>query len=129
MTGLPSRDEEREGNPVKAKVIDHLLYRHWDTWKDGKRNHLFIVDVAGGGIEDLTPMEDNDYPPFPWGGSGDYAFSPDGGEICCVAKVVDVEAVSTNTDLFVIDLDSRDIRRLTTNEGADESPAYSPDGR
>jgi dipeptidyl aminopeptidase/acylaminoacyl peptidase len=124
-----ARDAASEANPIKAKVINELLYRHWDSWRNGKRNHLFIVDVATGAFEDITGANVHDYPPFPFGGSGDYCFSPDGSEICVDAKAVVMEAVSTNTDLFVIDLGTHEMKRVTTNEAADETPSYSPDGR
>src|SRR5262245_53171627 len=49
------KDEEKEKNPVQARVYTRLFVRHWDSWGDGKRQHIFVQPVAGGDAKDLTP--------------------------------------------------------------------------
>jgi dipeptidyl aminopeptidase/acylaminoacyl peptidase len=107
------------------------MFRHWVAWKDGRYSHLFIVPVDGSREpRDLTPGA-ADVPPFSLGGPDDYAFSPDLKELAFVRKTDAVEATSTNSDLFVMDLasPSAEPRKITTNPAADNGPTYSPDGR
>ncbi|HEV2862378.1 MAG TPA: DPP IV N-terminal domain-containing protein, partial [Pyrinomonadaceae bacterium] len=123
------RDEAAEANPVKAHTADRLLYRHWTTWKDGKRTHVFVIPAGGGAARDLTPG-DYDAPPFSLGGPSDYAFSPDSRELAFARNTDKMEATSTNSDIFVVPVTGGEPRRLTgSNRGADQSPLYSPDGR
>jgi dipeptidyl aminopeptidase/acylaminoacyl peptidase len=123
------REKEREASPVKARILDRVLFRHWNVWKDGKRSHLFVVPVAGGVPRDLTPG-DADAPPFSLGGPEDYAFSPDGKELCFARNNDKEEALSTNSDLWVVSVDGRsEPKKVTGNSAADASPLYSPDGR
>ncbi|HEY2546879.1 MAG TPA: hypothetical protein VGI46_12500, partial [Candidatus Acidoferrum sp.] len=125
-----ARDAEKEKNKVKAHVAEHLLYRHWTHWNDGKRSHLFVVPADGSGTpRDLTVGANYDVPPDERGGPGDISFSPDSKEICFTAVTDPVEAISTNGDLFVVPVAGGEIARITTQPGFDGGPAYSPDGK
>ena len=124
------RDEEKEKSKVKARVYDHLLFRHWDHWSEGKRSHLFVMPVDGNAsARDLTPAADYDIPPDERGEASDFAFSPDGKEICYTAVPDKLEAISTNGELFVVPVAGGEAKKITTNPGFDGNPVYSPDGQ
>jgi len=97
------RDAEREKSKVKAHVAEHLLYRHWTHWNDGKRSHLFVIPADGSNApRDLTLGANYDVPPDERSGPADINFSPDSKEICFTAVTDKMEAVSTNADLFIV---------------------------
>jgi dipeptidyl aminopeptidase/acylaminoacyl peptidase len=119
---------EEQKSKVKALIFTHLLYRHWNAYKEGKRNHLLIVPAEGGASHDLTPG-DHDVPPFSLGGQDDYTFSPDGQEICYTSNHDEVEALSTNNDLFIVSVNGGAAKKITDNPASDSTPLYSPDGK
>jgi dipeptidyl aminopeptidase/acylaminoacyl peptidase len=125
---------------VKALIFDHLLYRHWNSYKEGKRTHIFITDVPDTSRgptlrtsvsvpRDLTPG-DYDAPVFSLGGQDDYAFSPEGQEICYASNHDKNPAASTNNDLWIVPVTGGAAKNITAdNPASDTSPLYSPDGR
>jgi len=124
------RDEEKDKDKVKAHVAEHLLFRHWNHWNDGKRSHLFVMASDGSGeAKDLTAGADYDVPPDQRGDESDINFSPDSKEICFTAVTDKVEAISTNGDLFLVPVSGGDPKRITTQPGFDGNPVYSPDGK
>jgi len=127
---LEKRLKEREKAKVEARVAERLLFRHWDSWKEGMRTHIWTVPVGGGEAVDLTPG-DRDAPPFAVGGSMDFDVSPDGKELVYAANPDKVEALSTNGDLWLISFDGKGTPRNLTaaNKAFDGSPQFSPDGK
>src|SRR6202040_3993393 len=125
------RNDEKEKNKVKAHVAENLLYRHWTHWNDGPRAHLFVMSSDGNGeAKDLTAGADYDVPPDQRGDENDINFSPDSKEICFTAVTDKVEAISTNGDLFTVQVTGGDEpKRITTQPGFDGNPVYSPDGK
>src|SRR5258708_18761060 len=119
--------KERADNPVKTRVIREMPFRRWDTWVDGMRNHIFVLPAEGGEAKDVTPG-DVDSPIWTENGTQEVAFSPDSREIC-FSRYVENEALTGNSDLFVMPASGGEPKAVTTNKGTDSTPQQSPDGR
>jgi dipeptidyl aminopeptidase/acylaminoacyl peptidase len=127
--------DAKEATKASGMVFDHLFVRHWDTWTDNTRNHVFTYDLATGTARDLMPAMDADCPTKPFGGSEDFAVTPDGKTLVFSAKDMTAnkseESWSTNFDLFAVPVDgSAAPKNLTTaNKAWDAQPHFSPDGK
>jgi dipeptidyl aminopeptidase/acylaminoacyl peptidase len=145
------RDEELKNSKVKAKIFSRLFYRHWAAFTEFKRSHLFVLNADAtveAGVSpaspspaqparlplqknearDLTPG-DHDVPPFNLGGQDMYAISPDGQEVAYTSNIDEVEATSTNNEIFVVPISGGTAKKISTSPGADTTPLYSPDGK
>jgi dipeptidyl aminopeptidase/acylaminoacyl peptidase len=88
-----------------------------------------LIPADGGAVRDLTPG-DYDSPVFSLGGQDNYTFSPDGQELCYSSNHEQVEATSTNNDLWVVPVSGGAAKNITAeNPASDSTPLYSPDGR
>jgi dipeptidyl aminopeptidase/acylaminoacyl peptidase len=125
-----AKDKEKKESKSQVRIFDHLMIRHWDAWNEGKRSHLFVADAHTGAARDLTPALDVNTPPAPFGGSSDYAFSPDGTELAFTVEPQQDAAWSTNSDIWTVPVSGGEPKNLTgSNPAADAQPAYSPDGK
>ncbi|MBI3182507.1 MAG: S9 family peptidase [Myxococcales bacterium] len=126
------RDQEKEKSKVKARTYESLLFRHWDSWEDGKRSHLFAWTIGGAAPIDLTAGFDGDVPPKPFGGVEDISISPDGREVAFTARRLTRDAAwTTNLDVYSAPSDASAPPKLLTgsNPATDEAPLHSPDGK
>ncbi len=126
------RLEETAARKATGRVYEKLFFRHWDTWKDGRRSHVFVMPTSGGPAVDVMKGMDADSPTKPFGGAEEIAFSPDGKFVVFAARDVGrEEAWSTDLDLYSAPADgSAKPRCLTeTNKATDTSPVFSPDGK
>ena len=124
-----TEDARVESSKVKAHVTERLLFKHWVEWRDRKRSHVFIVPAGGGIARDMT-AGDFDSPPYAAASGTDYAISPDGRYLAYLRNPDKVEAISTNSDVFLMPVAGGPSRNITQGmRGYDASPTFTPDGR
>ncbi len=128
------KQDEIEKNPVKARVFTKLFFRHWDSYVEDKRQHLFVIpfhDGKGGDPRNVTPGDRDAAPTSDTFSIGDdYAFSPDSKYLLYTATPDRDEAWSTNFDILRVRITGGKPENLSKdNPAADGAPRFSSDGK
>ncbi len=124
--------EQIKQKKSSGRIYERLFVRHWDTWKDGRRSHLFVMPSAGGQPVDVMAGMDADTPSRPFGGPDEITFTPDSKAIIFSARNVGrEEAWSTDFDLYMAPVDGSKPPTCLTEENKawDTQPVFSPDGK
>ena len=119
-------------SPATGTLYDRMFVRHWDSWSEGRRSHLFTMPAAGGAAVDVTAGLDADVPSKPFGGSEEFTFSPDGKTLVFGARDQGAaESWSTNFDLYSVATDGSGERKNLTaaNLAWDSHPRFAGDGK
>jgi dipeptidyl aminopeptidase/acylaminoacyl peptidase len=132
VEGTVKKLEDIKSVKHSGRIYEKLFIRHWDTWNDGRRTHIFVMPTDGGTPIDIMKEMDADSPLKPFGGSEEFTFTPDSKSIVfTAANSGREEAWSTNYDLFIAPVDGSKAPECLTesNKAWDTTPLFSPDGK
>ena len=146
-----------------GRLVTDLMYRHWDHYVESIQ-HPFVCSVGDGLAiandgKDILEGEPFECPMEPFGGMEQLAWSPDSKTVAytCRKKTGLAYSISTDSDIFLYDVLTRQTRNLCkpegykepkidptksmkyqavnapenlkNNPGYDQNPKFSPDGK
>ena len=132
-------DKYPDLDKASGKVIDDLMYKHWDEWVETVP-HPFVASFDGNQVGEATDIlagEPYESPMKPFGGIEQLAWSTDSKQVAytCRKKTGQAYSISTDSDIYLYDIDSKQTRNLCKedatdkNMGYDTNPKFSPDGK
>ncbi len=127
FAAVKARLEERKKDEVQAKISENRLLRYWDHYlTDGTATHFFTLDLESRAVKDLLPGHTRIL-----GLEGaEWDLSPDGRELTFAANSTEPPYQQLNDDLYSLQVESGEVRRLTPdNPASDGNPYYTPDGK
>jgi len=119
---------------ANVKIIDNLMYRHWNAWSDYAYSHIFVANYSNNITEgkDILEGEQWDSPLSPYFDEKEISWSPDGKFIAYTCKKMKGKeyAISTNSDIYLYNLETGKTENITEGmEGYDKFPVFSTDGK
>jgi len=132
VASTKDRLDQIKQRKTSGRIYDRIFVRHWDTWKDGRRSHLFVMPWRRGDAVDVMQGMDADTPSKPFGGPEEITFTPDGKGLIFTARDVGREEPwSTDFDLYWAPIDGSKPPKCLTNKNKawDTHPIFSPDGK
>lgn len=132
---LDQTANEKHNMPkAKVRIINDLMYRHWNAWSDYSYSHVFVGSFDGNNVsgeKDIMEGQKFESPNAPYFEEGEISWSNDSKYIAYTSKrLTGIDySKSTNSDIFLYEVSTgRELNISAGNKGYDRFPVFSPDG-